>query len=332
METNQELSPIFKRNVAKAVLEFIDQLTMTQIAFSRMFSIPDSALSFIKSVKTYPSINAETWKIFAAIANKAIYIDSHFIKDCRADGEPVKYNMMDYQSSYRKDRDKSRDQNSLESPKGTGEAIESKTIPVGKNILHDFKDKSESRNNVSASLDVDPGKNPSIRGFKAQEIQLLKEFKDKHANIKVEFLIAAWENSVKDIPEKYGPLGFNSPYAKEIKAVQEFWLKNPDISFNDLVAGWEESKAVPTGPTPEKTSAGLTDADIERLKSFGLNFKKGVYMVHGDTVVELLAPVDVHTLFSQIIREEFDRCFKGVEWVFEDHKSEIKSLKPIKKE
>jgi len=136
------------------------------------------------------------------------------------------------------------------------------------------------------------------------------------------------QNTAMDMPQtmqKAAPWPEDQLTPGQAQQMMMFWKQNPDVTLEQVIEGYKESISKPKGPAPQK--AALTDEDIARLKKFGLNFKRGVYMVYEDIVVELLAPVDMHNILSQIIRGEFDRFINNVEWEFEDYKSDIKTLK-----
>lgn len=124
------------------------------------------------------------------------------------------------------------------------------------------------------------------------------------------------------------PLKSEDCYSLEQTNLLNFMEDNPDVKAGDIISIWNQYHDYePPKPPPPK--AALTDKDIEMLKRFGMNFKRGIYLVHEDTVVELLAPVDLHNLLSQIIRSEFDRFINGIEWKSED--SVVRTLKIINK-
>ena len=120
------------------------------------------------------------------------------------------------------------------------------------------------------------------------------------------------------------PIPPGDALSPEMKNLLKFLDDHPAISAEKIISVWNQYHDYEPPTLPPKKSA-LTEEDVEMLKKFGMNFKKGIYLVHGDTVVEMLAPVDLHNILSQIIRDEFER----LEWEITETKT-IKAVVPGK--
>lgn len=245
----KEFSPVFKENTAKAMVEFLEKVTITNGALAKILGIPPNEISMVKNERLMINISNTTWGVFAAIANKQICLENHFIKDWRGK-EGVKHNMLDY-----------------------------------------------------------PTKQKSGRGAK-------KELQDNQP-----------VPSTPSVEKKPTPQ-YLSP------ELIDFFRAYPEVKARDLIGAYLNTEtAVHKVNTNSQTGKitqrphGLTEEDINRLKNLGKNFKKGIYLMSGDTIVELTSAVDLHNMLTTIIRSEFDRFINNVEWRFED--SDVKTLKAV---
>ena len=291
---NKEFPQALRDMIAPKVIEFLEQVTVTNKALSEIFNVSSPFFSMIKNKNQFVNITAGAWELFRDISNKKVYIDGHYIKDCRS-SEIIKINMLEYQTKYGLGREKKK----------------SESVPF---------DKKKHNNAYPVDQESQP-EDPPGEDLTIQQREQLMMFWRDNPDVKIEDLIEGWEKSKDPLAEVLSP---------EQENLLKFLKNNREIKAEDIISIWNQYHDYePPSPLPLPKKVAFSDEDIDRLKKFGMNFKRGIYLVHKDTVVELLAPVDLHNLLTQIIRGEFDRFINGVEWKFED--SVVKILKVVSK-